>query len=131
MKRNSISLSNVVVGVHKSNTLDILEEISDFRSDSFTLIDIELPGNSYMITCTNTQSFLEEGENCAYTISVENLEPLFHTLGYDMTLFGSNFRFQEPPVILVFFSHQFWCEKTSTSSLFQIFYWGFGVNFLS
>ena len=37
------SLSNVVVGVSKSNTLDVLEEISDFRSDPFNLIDIELP----------------------------------------------------------------------------------------
>ena len=37
------SLSNVVVGVHKSNTLDILEKISYFRSDPFTLIDLELP----------------------------------------------------------------------------------------
>ena len=37
------SLSNVVVGVHKSNNLDILEQISDFRSDPFTLIDLYLP----------------------------------------------------------------------------------------
>ena len=34
------SLSNVVVSVKKSNALDILEEISDFRSDPFTIIDI-------------------------------------------------------------------------------------------
>ena len=34
-----------------------------------------------MIACTNTQSFVEEGENCASTILVE------HTLGYDMNLF--------------------------------------------
>ena len=61
-----------------------------------------------MIACTNTQSFVEEGENCASTISVEHLEPLFHTLGSDMTLFGSdmmlfgsNFNIQEPLVILV------------------------------
>ena len=47
------SLSNVVV-VHKSNNLDVLEEISYFRSDPFTLIDLEIPGNSYMIQCTNT-----------------------------------------------------------------------------
>ena len=32
---------------------------------------------------------------------MEHLEPLLHTLGYDMTLFGSNFKFQEPPVMLV------------------------------
>ena len=32
------SLSNVADGVHKSNTWDVLEEISYFRSDPFTLI---------------------------------------------------------------------------------------------
>ena len=74
------SISNDVVGVHKSNTLDILEIISYFRSDPFTLIELELPGNSYMIECTNTQIF-EEGENCASTISLE------HSFGYDMNLF--------------------------------------------
>ena len=54
----------------------------------------------------NTQSF-EEGENCASTISVKHLD-LFHTLGYDMKLFGydmilfgSVFKFQEIPVMLV------------------------------
>ena len=34
------SLSNVVVGLKKSNTLDILEEISGFRSSPFTLFDL-------------------------------------------------------------------------------------------
>ena len=102
------SLSKVAVGVHKSDTMDVLEEISCFRTDYFTLIDLDLPSNSCMIACTNTQSFVEEGEKCASTILVEHLEPLFHTLGSyitlfgsDMTLFGSNFKFQEPPVILV------------------------------
>ena len=63
--------------------LDILEIISDCRSDPFTLIDLELPTNSYRIACTNTQGF-EEGENYASTISVE------HTLGSNMNLFGSD-----------------------------------------
>ena len=61
-----------------------------------------------MIACTNTQIFVEEGENCASSISVEHLKPLFHTLGYYMTLFvsyltlfGLNFKFQDPPMILV------------------------------
>ena len=63
--------------------LYILEIISYFRIDPFTLIDLELPANSYIIACTNTQGF-EEGENCAHTISME------HTLGYDMNLFGSD-----------------------------------------
>ena len=35
-------------------SLDIWEIISYFRSDPFTLIDLELPRNSYMIECTNT-----------------------------------------------------------------------------
>ena len=39
-------VSNDVVDVHISNYLDILEIISYFRSDPFTLIDIELPTNS-------------------------------------------------------------------------------------
>ena len=33
--------------------LDILEEISGISSDKFTLFNIELPTNSYMIACTN------------------------------------------------------------------------------
>ena len=32
---------------------------------------------------------------------MEHLEPVFHTLRSDMTLFGSNFKFQEPIVMLV------------------------------
>ena len=94
--------------MQKSNALDVLEEISDSRSDPFTFIDLEIPTNSYMIACTNTHSFIEEGEDCSYTILVEYLEPLFHILGSDMrlfgsdmTLFGSNFNFKEPLVMLV------------------------------
>ena len=87
----------------------ILEIISYFMIFPFTLIDLELPRNSNMIECTNTQSF-EEGENCASTISVE------HTLVSDMKLFVSNmilflsniillvscFNFQELPLMLVY-----------------------------
>ena len=51
--------------------LDILEIISGCRSDPFTLIDLELPTNFYMIACTNIHNF-EEGKNCASTISVEH-----------------------------------------------------------
>ena len=68
------SISNVAAGVKKSNSMDVLEEISYFRSDPFTLIDLELLANSYMIACTNTHNFIEEGENCASTISVGHLE---------------------------------------------------------
>ena len=42
--------------------LDILEIISYCRSDTFTLIDLELLVNSYMMAGTNFQNF-EEGEN--------------------------------------------------------------------
>ena len=52
--------------------------------------------------------FVEKGEDCASTISVGHLEPLFHTLGSDMNLFqsdmilfGSGFKFQELSVMLV------------------------------
>ena len=45
-KEFDFSISNVVFGVEKSNALDILEEISNFRSDPFTLFDLELPSNS-------------------------------------------------------------------------------------
>ena len=43
-------VSNDVAGVQKSNSLDILEIISYFRSDPFTLIYLELPANFYMIS---------------------------------------------------------------------------------
>ena len=63
------SLSNNVVGVHKSDTLYVLEEISYFRIDPFTLTDLVLPANSYIISCTNTQSFVEE-ENIVHIPSL-------------------------------------------------------------
>ena len=70
------SPSNVVVVVHIINNLYFFEIISYCRSNPFMLIDLELPTNSYMISCTNTHNF-EEGENYAFTILVEHLEPLF------------------------------------------------------
>ena len=54
------SISNNVVGVQKSNTMDIMEIISVYRSDPFTLINLELPVNSYRITCTKNQNFEEK-----------------------------------------------------------------------
>ena len=61
-----------------------------------------------MISYTNIHNFVEKGEDCASTISVGNLEPLFHILGYhmklfgsDMILFGSGFKFQYLSVMLV------------------------------
>ena len=64
------SIYNDVVGVKISNTIDMLEIISDYKSDPFTLMNLELPVNSYRIACTKNQNF-EEGENCASTILVE------------------------------------------------------------
>ena len=38
-----LSLSNVATGVHKNEYWHILERISYFRSDPFTLVDLDLP----------------------------------------------------------------------------------------
>ena len=78
-----LCISNNVVGVHISNTMDIMEIISDYRSDSFTLINLELPVNSYRIACTKNPNF-EEGENCASSVSLEQ------SFGSDMNIFGSD-----------------------------------------
>ena len=51
------SISNYVFGVCISNTLDFLEEISYFRSDPFSLLDLDIPANSYRIACTNIRNF--------------------------------------------------------------------------
>ena len=73
--------------------LDILEIISYCRSDPFSLIDLELLANSYMIACTNIQNF-EEGENYASTISMEHtLGSNMKLFGYDIILFGSSLSF--------------------------------------
>ena len=54
-----------------------------------------------MIACTNIQNF-EEGKNCASTTSVEQtLGSDMKFVGYDMILFGSIFKFQDPPFMLV------------------------------
>ena len=87
-----------------SNTMDIMKIISDYSSDPFTLINLELPVNSYRIACTKNRIF--EGENCASTISVE------HSFGSDMNIFGSDlfsdliifglgFKIQELTILLV------------------------------
>ena len=57
-------------------------------SDPFTLIDLDLPTNYYMIACTNTQSFVEEGEHSAFSILVAHLEPLFLILGSNIIIFS-------------------------------------------
>ena len=107
--------------------LDILDIISDCRSDSFTLIDLELPTNSYMIACTNIQNF-EEGENYASTISVEQtLGYDMKFIGYDMILFGSYmvlissiFQVHELSVLLVFVPINFGVKKQVLQVSFKI-----------
>ena len=110
----------------KSDSLYVLEEISYFSSDPFTLFDLDLPINSYMIECTNTHNF--EGENCVATITVE------HTLGYDMKLFGydmilfisymilffSIFKFQELSVMLVASLINFGVKNQVPQIVFQL-----------
>ena len=48
------SIYNDVAGVQISNTIDILEIISYYKSDPLTLINLELLVNSYRIACTKT-----------------------------------------------------------------------------
>ena len=79
----AFSIYNDVSGVHISNISDILEIISYYKSDPFTLINLELLVNSYGITCTVNQNF-EERENCASIVSMEQ------SFGSDMNIFGSN-----------------------------------------
>ena len=112
------SISNDVFGVQIRNSMDILEIIPHCRSDPFALIDLELPTNSYRIACTNTQNF-EEGENCASPISMKHLD-FFHTLGYDIILFGSIFKFQELPVMLVVVLINFFVKNQVPQVSFKI-----------
>ena len=76
------SLSNVTTGVQICNILDILEEISDYHSDPFAPLDLDLPGNSYRIACTKIQNF-EEEESCASIVLVD------HLFESDINLIGS------------------------------------------
>ena len=59
-------------------------------SDPFTVIDLVLSANSYLIACTNSQIFIEQGENCASAISLTQLEPMFLITRYDINLFFLN-----------------------------------------
>ena len=102
------SSSNVATGVQICDTLDILEEISDYQSDPFTPHGLDLPANSCRIACTKIQNF-EEEENCASTVSVDhNFGSDMKIIGYDMILFGSDliflgskFQVYKPSVLLV------------------------------
>ena len=75
------SSSNVAAGVKICDTLDILEEISYYKSDIFSPHDLDLPANSCRFACTKIQN-CEEEENCASTVSMD------HTIGSDMNLIG-------------------------------------------
>ena len=93
MEKFDFSLSNVSAGVKICNTLDILEEISDYQSDPFTPHDLDLPSNSCRIACTKIQNF-EEEESCASTISINRLfEYDINLIGSDMILFRSDIIF--------------------------------------
>ena len=84
------SPSNVAAGVKICKNLDILEEISDYKSDTFTPHDLYLPANACRIACTKIQNF-EEEESCASTVSVNHLfESDINLIGSDMILFRSD-----------------------------------------
>ena len=96
------SPSNVAAGVQICDTFDILEEKSDYQSDTFAPHDLDLRANSCRIACTKIQNF-EEEEHCASTVSVD------HNFGSDMNLIGSDlificskFQVHKPSVLFVF-----------------------------
>jgi len=73
---------NVAAGVKICNTLDILEEISDYQSDPFTPHYLYFPPNSCRIACTEIQNF-EEEESCESTVLVNHLfESDINLIGY-------------------------------------------------
>ena len=81
------SFSNVAASVQICNKLDILEEISDYKSDTITPRDLDFPAKSCRIACTKIQNF-EEEESCASTVSVNHLfESDINLIGSDMILF--------------------------------------------
>ena len=80
------SPSNVATSVQICKNMNILEEISDYKSDKFSPHDLYLPAKSYRIACTKIQNF-EEKDNCASTISVDQ------NFGSDMILFESDMIF--------------------------------------
>ena len=53
-------LSHEFVDIIFFEYLDILEEISGFMSDPFTLLDLDIPANSYMIAYTNIHNLLKK-----------------------------------------------------------------------
>ena len=67
-EESSSSLSNVSSGVEKIYLLDFLEVISYFGSDKFSLAFPVLPRDSYLIVCSNSHNFIEDGENCEFSL---------------------------------------------------------------
>ena len=102
------SPSNVAAGVQICKNLNILEEISDYKSDTFTPHDLDLPSKSYRIACTKIQNF-EEEESCVSTISDNHLfESDINLIGsdmilfrYDLIFFGSIFQVHKLSVLFV------------------------------
>ena len=97
-EKSDSSLSNHDVGVYIS---DILEEISYLGSGPSAITCPILLVDSCLITCIDKQSFAEEGENCASTISMVHLGLLFLILGASLTLFGSMLEFQGLSIMFV------------------------------
>ena len=81
------------------DTLDILEEISDFQSDPFAPHDLVFPANSCSIACTKIQNF-EEEESRASTVSVN------HLFEYDINLIGSDMILFRSDIIFIFLIYQ-------------------------
>ena len=95
------SPSNVAAGVKICDTLDILEEISDYQSDPFAPHDLVFPANSCRIACTKIQNF-EEEESCASTVSVNHLfESDINLIGSDMIFLGLIYQIHNLSVPLV------------------------------
>ena len=62
------SPSNVVAGVKICNTSDILEKISDYKSDQFAPHDLDLLANSCRIACTKIHNFEERRKSCIHRL---------------------------------------------------------------
>ena len=87
---SSSHMADPYIQISISNSLDILEIISDCRSDPFTLLELDLLANSYRIACINIQNF-EKGENCASTVSMDHtVRSDMNFIRSDMILFGSD-----------------------------------------
>ena len=69
--------------MQKCDLLDVLEVISYFGSDTFSLTGPMLPTNSYLIACNNSRNFIEDGENYEFALLVARMVHMSHLLGAD------------------------------------------------